>query len=102
MYIMNPICGCILCQHALGDCTIKFESNRFRILLSAGYNHLQVLDAVEDAVSSQQSTVSSQQSAAQVEVRRHQTLPKFTEIVSPLHCCADSTGCMENRSLLTE
>ena len=36
MNIMNPICGCMLCQHALGDCTIKFESNSFRILLSAG------------------------------------------------------------------
>ena len=35
MYIMNPICGCILSQHALEDCTIKFESNSFRILLSA-------------------------------------------------------------------
>ncbi len=53
MYIMNPICGCILCQHALGDCTIKFESNSFRILLSAGYNNFQVFDAV----SSQQSAV---------------------------------------------
>ncbi len=57
MYIMNPICGCILCQHALGDCTIKFESNSFRILLSAGYNNFQVFDTVEDAVSSQQSAV---------------------------------------------
>ena len=37
MYIMNPICGCILSQHALEDCTIKFESDNF-ILLSAGYN----------------------------------------------------------------
>ena len=42
MYIMNPICGCMLCQHALGDCTIKFESNSFRTLLSAGYNSFQV------------------------------------------------------------
>ena len=46
MYIMNPICGCILCQHALGDCTIKFENNSFRILLSAGYSNFQVFDAV--------------------------------------------------------
>jgi len=46
---MNPICGCMLCQHALGDCTIKFESNSFRTLLSAGYNSFQVFDAVEDA-----------------------------------------------------
>ncbi len=49
MYIVNPICGCILSQHALEDCTIKFESNSFRILLSAGYNSFQVFDAVEDA-----------------------------------------------------
>ena len=45
MYIMNPICGCILSQHALEDCTIKFESNSFRILVSAGYNSFQVFDA---------------------------------------------------------
>ena len=57
MYIMNPICGCILSQHALEDCTIKFESNSLRILLSAGYNSFQVFDAVEDAVSSQQCAV---------------------------------------------
>ena len=50
MYIVNPICGCILSQHALEDCTIKFESNSFRILVSAGYNSFQVFDAVEDAV----------------------------------------------------
>ena len=49
MYIVNPICGCILSQHALEDCTIKFESNSFRILVSAGYNSFQVFDAVEDA-----------------------------------------------------
>ena len=57
MYIMNPICGCIPSQHALEDCTIKFETNSFRILLSAGYNSFQVFNAVEDAVSSQQSAV---------------------------------------------
>ena len=92
MYIMNPICGCILCQHALEDCTIKFESNNFRILLSARYNSFQVFDAVEDAVSS----------LLKSKVRRHQTLPKVSEIVSPLHYCAFATGCTENRSLLTE
>ncbi len=69
MYIMNPICGCILCQHALGDCTIKFANNSFRILLSAGYNNFQVSDAIEGAVSSQQSAVSSQQSAVKVKVK---------------------------------
>ena len=37
---VNPICGCILCQHVHWDCTIGFESNSFRILLSAGYNSL--------------------------------------------------------------
>ncbi len=47
MYIVNPICGCILSQHALEDCTIKFESNSFRILVSAGYNSFQVFDAGE-------------------------------------------------------
>ena len=47
MYIMNIICGCMLCQHALGNCTFKFESNSFRILLSAGYNSFQVFDAVK-------------------------------------------------------
>ena len=62
MYIVNPICGCILSQHALEDCTIKFECNSFRILVSAGYNSFQVFDAVEDAgeVSSQQSAVCRQ------------------------------------------
>ncbi len=49
MYIVNPICGCILSQHALEDCTIKFENNSFRILVSAGYNSFQVFDAGEDA-----------------------------------------------------
>ena len=49
MYFVNPICGCILSQHALEDCTIKFESNSFGILLSAGYNSFQVFDAVEEA-----------------------------------------------------
>ena len=91
MYIVNPICGCILSQHALEDCTIKFESNSFRILVSAGYNSFQVFDAGE---------VSSLPSKSKV--RRHQTLPKFSEIVSPLHYCAYATGCRENRSLLTE
>ena len=47
-----------MCQHALGDCTIKFESNSFRILLSAGYNSFELFDAVEDAVSSRQPAVS--------------------------------------------
>ena len=109
MYIMIPICGCIISQHALGDCTIKSERNSFRILLSAGHNNFQVFDAVEEAVGSQQSTVSSQQSAvsslpskSKSKVRRHQTLPKFSEIVSPLHYCAYATGCTENRTLLTE
>ena len=50
MYIVNPICGCILSQHALEDCTIKFESNSFKILLSAGYSNFEPFDAVEDAV----------------------------------------------------
>ncbi len=63
MYIVTSICSSILSQHALGDCTIKFDSNSFRILLSAGYSNLEPFDAVEDAVSSQQSAVSSQQSA---------------------------------------
>ena len=53
MYIMSLICGCILCEYAPEDCTNKFESNSFRILLSAGYNKSQVFDAV----SSQQSAV---------------------------------------------
>ena len=53
MYIMNPIMyiaissGCILCQHALEDCTIKFDRNSSKTLLSAGYNHFQVFDAVK-------------------------------------------------------
>ncbi len=84
MSIMNPICGCILSQHALVDCKIKFESDSFRILLSAGYTGFQVFDAVE------------------LTVRRHQTLPKVSEIVSPLHYCAYATGCRGNRSLLAE
>ena len=49
---------------------------------------------------STQSAVSSLPSKSKV--RRHQTLPKFSEIVSPLHYCAYATGCTENRSLLTE
>ncbi len=93
MYIVNPICGCILSQHVLENCTIKFESNSFRILLSAGYTSFQVFDAVE---------VSSLPSKSKSKVRRHQTLPKFSEIVSPLHYCAYATGCTENRVLLTE
>ena len=97
MHIVNPICGCILSQHALEDCTIKFESNSFRILVSAGYNSFQVFDAVEDA-----GEASSLPSKSKSKVRRHQTLLKFSEIVSPLHYCAYATGCTENRSLLTE
>ncbi len=58
MYIVNPICGCILSQHALEDCTIKFESNSFRILLSAGYTSFQVFDAVK--VKSQKAPNSAQ------------------------------------------
>ncbi len=50
MYIVISICGSILRQHALGDCTIKFESNSFRILLPAGYSSFGPFDAVEDAV----------------------------------------------------
>jgi len=96
MCIVNPICGCILSQHALEDCTIKFESNSFRILQSAGYASFQVFDAVEDA-----GEVSSLPSKSKSKVR-HQTLPKFSEIVSPLHYCAYATGCTENTSLLTE
>ncbi len=95
MYIVNPICGCILSQHALEDCTIKFESNSFRILVSAGYNSFQVLDAGE--VSSLPS-----KSKSKSKVRRHQTLPKISEMVSALHYCAYATGCTENRGLLTE
>ncbi len=49
---LNPICGCILSQHALEDYTIKFESNSFRILLSAGTTAFKFFDTVEDAVSS--------------------------------------------------
>lgn len=97
MYIVNPICGCILSQHALEDCTIKFESNSFRILVSAGYNSFQVFDAVEDA-----GEVSSLPSKSKSKVRRHQTLPKISEMVSALHYCAYATGCTENRGLLTE
>jgi len=66
MYIITPICGCIMCQHALGDCTIKFESNSFRILLSAGYNSFELFDAVEDAVSSRQPAVSRLNSSPSV------------------------------------
>jgi len=76
------------CQHALGDCTIKFESNSFRILLSAGYNNFEGFDAV-----------SSLRSKSKSKVRRHQTLAK---LVSSLHYCAYATGCTENRGLLTE
>ena len=94
MYIVNPICGCILSQHALEDCTIKFESNSFRILVSAGYK---VFDAGEDA-----GEVSSLPSKSKSKVRRHQTLPKISEMVSALHYCAYATGCTENRGLLTE
>ena len=57
MYIVISICSSNLSQHALGDCTIKFESNSFRILLSAGHSSFEPFDAVEDAVSSQQSAV---------------------------------------------
>ncbi len=57
MYIVTSICSSILSQHALGDCTIKFESNSFGILLSAGYSNFEPFDAVEDAVSSHQSAV---------------------------------------------
>jgi len=46
MYVVTSICGSILSQHALGDCTIKFESNSFRILLSAGYSNFEPFDAV--------------------------------------------------------
>ena len=73
-------------SRTLEDCTTKLESNSFRILLSAGYNSFQAFDAVDDAV----------------KVNRHQTLPKFSEIVSPLHYCGYATGCREKRSLLTE
>jgi len=66
MYIVISICSSNLSQHALGDCTIKFESNSFRILLSAGHSSFEPFDAVEDAVSSQQSAVSSLQSAVEV------------------------------------
>ena len=93
MYIVNPICGCILSQHALEDCTIKFESNSFRILVSAGYNSFQVLDAGE---------VSSLPSKSKSKVSRHQTQPKISEMVSALHYCAYATGCTEIRGLLTE
>jgi len=47
-----------------------------------------------------QSAVSSLPSKSKV--RRHQALPKISEIVSPLHYCAYATGCRENISLLTE
>ncbi len=57
MYIVIPICVNVLSQHALGDCTINFESNSSRILLSTGYSSFEPFDAVEDAVSSQQSAV---------------------------------------------
>ncbi len=74
MYLATPICGCILCQHALGHCTIKFESNSFRILLSAGYNSFELFDAVSILPSKSKS-----------KVRRHQTLAKISELASPLH-----------------
>jgi len=95
MYIVTSICSSILSQHALGDCTIKFESNSFRILLSVGYSNFEPFDAVEEAVSSLPSKSKSK-------VRRHQTLAKFHELASPLHYCAYATGCTENRGLLTE
>ena len=51
---------------------------------------------------STQSAVSSLPSKSKSKVRRHQTLPKLSEVVSSLHYCAYATGCTENRSLLTE
>jgi hypothetical protein len=59
MYITSPICGCILCQHALGDCTIKFESNSFKILLSAG-STLKFLTQSAISVKSQKAPNSAQ------------------------------------------
>ena len=55
MYIVTSICSSILIQHALGDCTIKFESNSFRILLSAGYSNFEPFDAVSSLSQSQKS-----------------------------------------------
>ncbi len=52
MYMVTSICGSILSQHALGHCTIKFESNSFTILLSAGYSSFEPFHVVKDAVSS--------------------------------------------------
>ncbi len=60
MYIVTSISSNILSQHALGDCTIKFESNSFRFLLAAGYSNIEPFDAVEDA---------DQQSAVKVKVK---------------------------------
>ncbi len=100
MYIVISICSSNLSQHALGDCTIKFESNSFRILLSAGHSSFEPFDAVEDAVSSQQSAVCSLPSKSKV--RRHQTPANFHELASPLHYGAYATGGTENTGLLTE
>ncbi len=93
MNTVTSICGSILNQHALGDCTVKLESNSFRVLL-AGYSSFKPFDTVEDAVSSLPKSKS--------QVRRHQTLAKFSELASPLHYCAYATGCTENRGSLTE
>ena len=52
MCIVTSICSSILSQHALGGCTIQFESNCFRVLLSAGHSSCELFNTVEDAVSS--------------------------------------------------
>ncbi len=56
------------------------------------------LSGVQQLSSFRRSQRRSQQSAVKVKVRSHQTLPKFYEIVSPLHCCAYATGCREDIS----
>ncbi len=83
MYIVTSICSSILSQHALGDCTIKFESTSFRILLSAGYSNREPFDAVEDVVSSQQSAVSSLPSKSKsLVITVHRTISCVSYVVT--------------------
>ena len=63
-----PNCGCMLCQHALEDCTTKFESKSLRILLSGTTT---VKSKMHDTLRSQKSEGT-----------------KVSEIVAPLHYCA--------------
>ena len=95
MYIATPSCGRTLCQHTLGDCITKFESNSFRSCCQLGTTALYSLTA-----SKTQSAVCRLSSESKV--RRHQTLAEISELANPLHYCAYATGCTEHRGLLTE